>query len=37
MMIDEEREMTMEDIRNESVLRGFVVGFAFASIIWFLV
>ena len=37
MMIDQEREMTKEDIRDERVIRGLVVGFVLASIIWFLV
>lgn len=36
-MANEELEMTTVDIRNESAVRGFVVGFVLASIIWFLV
>ena len=37
MMINEEGEMTTEDIHNESFVRGLVVGFLLASIIWFLI
>jgi len=37
MMINEKREMTNWEISNESSVRGFVIGFVLASIIWSLV